>query len=53
MTTMMDDGYDNDDDDLQSYGGFVVSHVLGSKEDTNFRCGIAVAPVTDWRYYGL
>ena len=36
---------------LQSYGGFVTSHVLG---DTHIMvpCGIAVAPVTDWRYYG-
>ena len=30
-----------------------MSHVLGEKDDTTFRCGIAVAPVTDWRYYGM
>ncbi|ESO02216.1 hypothetical protein HELRODRAFT_161459 [Helobdella robusta] len=34
-----------------SYGGFVVGHVLGDKDDDEFKCGIAVAPVTDWRYY--
>jgi dipeptidyl-peptidase-4 len=34
-----------------SYGGFVVSHILGDKDDRTVRCGIAVAPVTDWRYY--
>ena len=35
----------------QSYGGFVTSHALGRKESP-FQCGVAVAPVTDWRYYG-
>lgn len=34
-----------------SYGGFVVSHVLGDDEDALYKCGIAVAPVTDWKYY--
>ena len=36
----------------QSYGGFVVAHILGDKDDTTVSCGIAVAPVTDFRYYG-
>ena len=34
-----------------SYGGFVTLHALGDASDV-FSCGIAVAPVTDWRYYG-
>ncbi|CAH1789952.1 unnamed protein product [Owenia fusiformis] len=33
-----------------SYGGFVTTHVLGAA-DPVFKCGIAVAPVTDWSYY--
>ncbi|XP_064598023.1 dipeptidyl peptidase 4-like [Liolophura sinensis] len=33
-----------------SYGGFVSAHVLGRGTDV-FKCGISVAPVTDWRYY--
>lgn len=33
-----------------SYGGFVTSSILGRGTDI-FKCGIAVAPVTDWRYY--
>ncbi|KAK2157135.1 hypothetical protein LSH36_197g03008 [Paralvinella palmiformis] len=33
-----------------SYGGFVSSHLIGRKGSL-FTCGIAVAPVTDWRYY--
>ena len=37
-----------------SYGGFVASSVLGRDIDHHlFQCGIAVAPVTDWSYYGL
>ena len=35
----------------QSYGGFLATYVL-SKNTGVFKCGIAVAPVTDWRYYG-
>ena len=27
------------------------SHVMGDKSNV-ITCGIAVAPVTDWRYYG-
>ncbi|XP_071943402.1 prolyl endopeptidase FAP-like isoform X2 [Antedon mediterranea] len=33
-----------------SYGGFVAASVAGSQSDV-FNCSIAVAPVTDWRYY--
>ncbi|XP_071943399.1 inactive dipeptidyl peptidase 10-like isoform X2 [Antedon mediterranea] len=33
-----------------SYGGFVAAAVAGSKSEI-FNCSIAVAPVTDWRYY--
>ncbi|XP_029635770.1 dipeptidyl peptidase 4 isoform X1 [Octopus sinensis] len=33
-----------------SYGGFVSSSILGRGTDI-FKCGIAVAPVTDWIYY--
>ena len=37
---------------FQSYGGFVTTHVLGNEQQDVFSCGVAVAPVTDWRYYG-
>ena len=37
---------------MQSYGGFVVAHALGDPDQKVFSCGISVAPVTDWRYYG-
>lgn len=33
-----------------SFGGFLTTYVL-SKNTGVFNCGIAVAPVTDWRYY--
>lgn len=33
-----------------SHGGFLSSSVLGDRDNV-FTCGIAVAPVTDWRYY--
>jgi len=36
---------------FQSYGGFATSHALGLGTDV-LKCGIAVAPLTDWRYYG-
>jgi len=29
-----------------------VAHILGDKDDKTVSCGIAVAPVTDFRYYG-
>ncbi|RXN32000.1 dipeptidyl peptidase 4-like protein [Labeo rohita] len=34
-----------------SYGGYVTSMVLGSGSGL-FKCGIAVAPVAKWEYYG-
>jgi dipeptidyl-peptidase-4 len=34
-----------------SYGGFLTAHALGDRDNDIFKCGIAVAPVTDWRYY--
>ncbi|XP_048454758.1 prolyl endopeptidase FAP-like isoform X2 [Rhincodon typus] len=33
-----------------SYGGYVTSMVLGTGSEV-FRCGIAVAPVSNWTYY--
>ena len=36
---------------FQSYGGFVTLHALGDSRSDVFCCGVAVAPVTDWRYY--
>ncbi|XP_078344654.1 dipeptidyl peptidase 4-like isoform X2 [Oculina patagonica] len=33
-----------------SYGGFLTSYVLGVNSGV-FKVGMAVAPVTDWRYY--
>ncbi|XP_044171108.1 probable dipeptidyl-aminopeptidase B isoform X7 [Acropora millepora] len=33
-----------------SYGGFLTSYVLGQNSNV-FKVGMAVAPVTDWRYY--
>ena len=36
---------------FQSFGGFLTTYVL-SKNTGVFIGGIAVAPVTDWRYYG-
>ncbi|KAG9349742.1 hypothetical protein JZ751_028190, partial [Albula glossodonta] len=35
----------------KAYGGFLTSLLLLSPV-TLFRCGVAVAPVTDWRLYG-
>lgn len=36
---------------FQSYGGYVTSMVLGAGTGV-FRCGMAVAPVSKWEYYG-
>ncbi|KAJ8350582.1 hypothetical protein SKAU_G00257120 [Synaphobranchus kaupii] len=35
----------------KAYGGFLTSLLLLSPASL-FRCGVAVAPVTDWRFYG-
>ncbi|KAF5405704.1 Dipeptidyl peptidase 4 [Paragonimus heterotremus] len=34
-----------------SYGGYTVGHLLGHPENDLIRCGVAVAPVTDFRLY--
>ena len=34
-----------------SYGGFVTLSVLAEDRQNIFKCGIAVAPVTNWIYY--
>lgn len=36
---------------MQSYGGYVTSMVLGAGSGV-FKCGMAVAPVSKWEYYG-
>lgn len=36
---------------FKSYGGYTTASVIG-KGDGLFECGISVAPVTDWHYYG-
>jgi len=36
-----------------SYGGYSAAMAL-TKDDKNvFKCGLSVAPVTDWIYYGI
>jgi dipeptidyl-peptidase 4 len=35
-----------------SYGGYSTSMVLANDFHNVFQCGIAVAPVTNWAYYG-
>lgn len=37
---------------FQSYGGYVTSMVLGAGSGV-FKCGMAVAPVSKWEYYGM
>ena len=34
-----------------SYGGYTAVSVLATEEET-FSCGISVAPITNWLYYG-
>ncbi|XP_028393051.1 dipeptidyl peptidase 4-like isoform X2 [Dendronephthya gigantea] len=34
-----------------SYGGFLTSYILSTQDSRVFQSGVAVAPVTDWRYY--
>ena len=34
-----------------SYGGYQVLRTMSEKEDRMFKCGVAIAPVTDWRLY--
>jgi enterochelin esterase-like enzyme len=35
-----------------SYGGYSTGMALAKDMSGVFRCGISVAPVTDWVYYG-
>lgn len=35
-----------------SYGGFVSAAALSRDVNNIFKCGISVAPVTSWIYYG-
>jgi len=34
-----------------SYGGYTTSHTLGYDAGKTFKCGVAVAPLADWRFY--
>lgn len=37
-----------------SYGGYLTTLTLESDVDNAaFQCGVAVAPVSDWLYYGI
>ena len=35
-----------------SYGGYVTIRILTDEKTTDFKCGVAVSPVVDWRFYG-
>lgn len=35
-----------------SYGGYVSGMALATDREGVFKCGISVAPVTDWTLYG-
>jgi dipeptidyl-peptidase-4 len=35
-----------------SYGGYVTGMALAMDYDGIFKCGLSVAPVTDWTLYG-
>lgn len=35
----------------QSYGGYMTTRVIEANDGV-FSTGMAVAPVTDWRFYG-
>ena len=34
-----------------SYGGYQAIRTMSEKEDRMIKCGVAIAPVTDWRLY--
>ncbi|CAG0895799.1 unnamed protein product [Darwinula stevensoni] len=36
-----------------SYGGFTTAMALANDTEGVFKCGISVAPVTSWLYYGI
>ena len=35
-----------------SYGGYATGMALAKDKQNVFKCGISVAPVSDWIYYG-
>ena len=35
-----------------SYGGYVSGMILADRDSDLFKCGVAVSPVVDWRFYG-
>lgn len=35
-----------------SYGGYAAGMALAKDTENVFKCGISVAPVTDWALYG-
>jgi dipeptidyl-peptidase-4 len=35
-----------------SYGGYATGMALAKDKRNVFKCGISVAPVSDWTYYG-
>ena len=35
-----------------SYGGYVTARVMATDTQQVFKCGMSVAPVTNWIYYG-
>lgn len=35
-----------------SYGGYMTARTLAADNDRVFQCGVSVAPVTSWLYYG-
>lgn len=35
-----------------SYGGYATGMALAKDKQNVFKCGISVAPVADWNYYG-
>ena len=37
---------------LQSYGGYLTSKIIENDNSSVFEAAVAVAPVSDWRYYG-
>ena len=36
-----------------SYGGYASGMILANDNEGIFKCGISVAPVTDWTLYGM
>lgn len=35
-----------------SYGGYATGMVLATDVNSTFKCGVSVAPVVSWIYYG-